>query len=355
MNVAATLRELAGGGHHGLVLGDHFEDLELAAAELEEELAREGLVILLAQRLVPLREVVALLHLEASSSLDELHRVLAAAEAGLLHADLEGIDALVVRLHVAVRKRAGRVDLLQAGRRVLEEVLVGRGVEHAFEDGDIPVDADEAVTLAAEGGHVHGDRDRPVAGDLVLLAEAEIEALRHEGDALRAEEDSEDAVEAAADLREERGHVRGAERHAGRAHDLATVLLDLRREARPSSTGPTRSRRTRCATSCPSCSPCTARPPRPARGEVERAERVAAALRLRDRGVEAHGDHVDELVLLVHRHAGEAHVREVAAGVGVDLVLDDELLRLAPAHVGLRLVVGDEQLDRPAVDARRPC
>ena len=39
--------------------------------------------------------------------------------------------------------------------------------------------------------------------------------------------------------------------------------------------------------------------------------------------------------------------------VGVDLVLDHELLGLAAADVGLRLVVGDDQLDRPAVDAAR--
>src|ERR1700682_1512233 len=75
--VAATLRELAGGGHHGLVLWDHFQDIVLAAAELEEEFPREGLVILLAQGLVALREVVALLHLEAFEDLDELHGVLA--------------------------------------------------------------------------------------------------------------------------------------------------------------------------------------------------------------------------------------------------------------------------------------
>src|SRR6187401_76541 len=82
--LAATLCELAGGGHYGLVLGDHFQDLVLAAAKLEEEFSREGLMILLAQRLVPLREIVALLHLEALQSLDELHRVLAALEPGLL-------------------------------------------------------------------------------------------------------------------------------------------------------------------------------------------------------------------------------------------------------------------------------
>ena len=39
--------------------------------------------------------------------------------------------------------------------------------------------------------------------------------------------------------------------------------------------------------------------------------------------------------------------------MGVDLVLDDQLLGLAAADIGLRLVVGDDQLDRPAVDAAR--
>src|SRR5262245_2671429 len=127
--LAATLRELAGGGHHGLVLGHDLEDLVLVPAELEQELSREGLVILLAQGLVPLREVVALLHLEALEGLDELHRVPAVPEARLLHADLEHVDALEVRLHVAVRQRPGRVDRLQARGGVLEEALVGGRVQ----------------------------------------------------------------------------------------------------------------------------------------------------------------------------------------------------------------------------------
>jgi len=37
--------------------------------------------------------------------------------------------------------------------------------------------------------------------------------------------------------------------------------------------------------------------------------------------------------------------------VGVDLVLDGQLLGLAPADVGLGLVIGDHQLDHAAVDA----
>src|SRR5258705_11052443 len=134
---AATLHEFAGGGHHGLVLGDHFQDLVLAAFELEEEFPRERLMILLAEGLVALREVVALLHLEAFEGLDELHGVLAALEPGLLYADLEGIDALVVRLHVAIRKRPARVDLLEAGRPALGEVLWEGGVDGALADGGV--------------------------------------------------------------------------------------------------------------------------------------------------------------------------------------------------------------------------
>src|SRR5262249_39097110 len=62
-------------------------------------------------------------------------------------------------------------------------------------------------------------------------------------------------------------------------------------------------------------------------------------------------DHVEDLVLVPYRYAGEAHVREEATLMRVDLVLDSELLGLAPPHVGLGLVVGDDQLDGPAVDA----
>ena len=84
---------------------------------------------------------------------------------------------------------------------------------------------------------------------------------------------------------------------------------------------------------------------------VERPEHVAAALRRRDRRVQAHADHEDRLVVLEHGHAGEADVREVAAFADVDLVIDHELLGLATADVRLRLVVGDDELDGPAVDA----
>jgi len=87
------------------------------------------------------------------------------------------------------------------------------------------------------------------------------------------------------------------------------------------------------------------------RGVVERPECVPTALAGRDSGVKAHTDHVDDLVLLPDRHAGEAYVRQKATLVDVDFVLDDQLLRLAPSDVGLGLVVRHDELDGPAVDA----
>src|SRR5687767_3418207 len=76
-----TLGELARDRDDRLFFRDRLQDLVLAAAHLEHELAHEGLVVLLAQELVALREVLALLHLEAFERLDQLHRVLAPLEA----------------------------------------------------------------------------------------------------------------------------------------------------------------------------------------------------------------------------------------------------------------------------------
>ena len=71
-------------------------------------------MVFLAEHLVALREVVAFLHLQAFERLDQLHRVLAALELRLLHAELEGVHRLEVRLHVAVGQRTGRIDLPSA-------------------------------------------------------------------------------------------------------------------------------------------------------------------------------------------------------------------------------------------------
>src|SRR3972149_4604503 len=130
----ATLGELAGGRNDRLLLRDDLQDLVVAAADLVEELAEERLVVLLAEELVALREVVALLHLEALERLDELHRVLAPAEARLLDPELEGVHAFVVRLDGAVGGRAARGDRLGPGHGGGEELLVGGGVQHARED-----------------------------------------------------------------------------------------------------------------------------------------------------------------------------------------------------------------------------
>ena len=85
---ALTRGELAGRRDDGLVLRHRLEKLVGAALDLEDELAQERLVVFLAQRLVALREVVALLHLEAFERLDQFHGVVAAVELRLLHGDL---------------------------------------------------------------------------------------------------------------------------------------------------------------------------------------------------------------------------------------------------------------------------
>src|SRR5262245_40339876 len=101
-----TLGELAGGREDGLVLRDDVEQPVLVVFDVEDEFADEGLVVFLPERLVALGEVVALLDLHPFQRLDQLHRVLTPAEARLLHAELEEVDRLEVRLHVAVGQRA---------------------------------------------------------------------------------------------------------------------------------------------------------------------------------------------------------------------------------------------------------
>src|ERR1043166_7007607 len=104
ISVPVTLDELAGGRHDRLLFRDRLDDVVLAVLDVEDELADERLVVLFPHGLVALREVVAFLHLQALEGFDELHRVLAASEAALLHADLERVHRLEVRLHVAIRQ-----------------------------------------------------------------------------------------------------------------------------------------------------------------------------------------------------------------------------------------------------------
>src|SRR4029079_15277506 len=80
-------------------------------------------------------------------------------------------------------------------------------------------------------------------------------------------------------------------------------------------------------------------------------EAGAGALAGGQRGVETHADHLDDLLVLEHGHAGETDIREETADVDVDLILDQELLDLAAGDVGFRLVVGHHDFDRPAIDA----
>src|SRR5262245_10029180 len=96
-------RERAGWRDDRPLLWNRPEDPDLAIRHVADALADEGLVILLAQHLVALRAVVAFFHFESLERLDQLHRVFAAAELRFLHPELQGINGLVVRLHVTVR------------------------------------------------------------------------------------------------------------------------------------------------------------------------------------------------------------------------------------------------------------
>src|SRR5262245_6735406 len=348
--VPVTLRELACRGNQGLFLRDHLEELVLAILDREDELAQERLVVFLAERLVALGEVVALLDLHPFEGLDELHRVLAPAEARLLDSQFQEVHGLEVRLDVAVRQRAGRVDLLEGRDGLVEELLVVGRVERRVHDGHVAVDPDEPLDLLAERRQVGRLGDGAVAGILVLLGQPEVVNGAREVDGVGAEEDAEQSVERAADLRDEWRHVSGTERHAGGPDDLTTVLLDLL-GVRITRGLPPRVIQVREVPLLAHLVDEVWRDRDSLSGRVvEGPEDEAAALGRRDRGVQANADHPDGPVLLEDRHAGEADVREVAALGDVDLVLEDELLGLAAAHVGFRLVIGDHQLDGPTID-----
>src|SRR5262249_6269322 len=96
------LRELAGWREDRLLLWNCREDLVLGILHFEEELADQGFVILLSEHLDALREVVTFFHFESLERLDQLHRVFASAELRFLHAELQGINGLIVRLDVTV-------------------------------------------------------------------------------------------------------------------------------------------------------------------------------------------------------------------------------------------------------------
>ena len=102
----------------------------------------------------PVGKVVTQFHLQTLERLDELHRVFTAAEFRLLHADLERIHRLEVRLHIAIGQRTRWVDLRQPYFRFVEKFLVLRRIEGAILNWDVPVDSDEAFDLIAERGKI---------------------------------------------------------------------------------------------------------------------------------------------------------------------------------------------------------
>src|SRR5215470_1198588 len=88
----------------------------LAAPDVEDELAHERLMVFLAEHLVALREVVAFLHLQTFERLDELHRVLAAAEPRFLYAEFQGVHRLIIRLHEPIGQWTGGIERRADGR-----------------------------------------------------------------------------------------------------------------------------------------------------------------------------------------------------------------------------------------------
>src|SRR5581483_11960898 len=170
-------REPARRREDGLLLGNHLQDAVLAALDRQDELAQERLVVLPSERLVALREVLALLRLEPLEGLDELRGVLASLESRALDPQPERVHRLVVRLHVAVRQRPAGIDLLEPRHRVLEESLVVGGVERALQHRDVPVDADEALDLLPQRREVGRLRDGAVAGPAVLAGEPQVGGL----------------------------------------------------------------------------------------------------------------------------------------------------------------------------------
>jgi len=104
-------------------------------------------MVILADRLVALREVVALLHLDAfeARSLRRSRDL----EFRRLHGDLHDVHGFVVRLHVFVGQRTARMILAAACLCFFEEAPVRGRIEWALEDRDVAFDPDESRRSAA--------------------------------------------------------------------------------------------------------------------------------------------------------------------------------------------------------------
>src|SRR5215831_12535251 len=86
--------KFAGRWKDGFFLRHHFEDSVLAVVDVVNELANEGLMVFLAQGLVALREIIALLHFQTFERRNQFWRVVAALKTGLLDAELERVHRL---------------------------------------------------------------------------------------------------------------------------------------------------------------------------------------------------------------------------------------------------------------------
>jgi len=84
-----------------------------------------------------------------------------------------------------------------------------------------------------------------------------------------------------------------------------------------------------------------------------RAKDVPVPLVLGQRRGLGDRDEEQRLVLLGDLGDGERHATVNDAGQEVDLLLEDEIARLANAHVGLGLIVADDELELPPEDPAR--
>src|SRR6185503_1408089 len=137
----------------------------------------ESLMVLLAQHLFAQREVVPFRHFKSFEGLDQLHGILAPAKARLLHAELECVHGLEVRVDEAVWRGARWINLFEARRGIFEKLPVRGCVEWAIEYRQIAVDAGKTLDLIAERPQVGRLDDAAIACPFVLLGEAEIEGL----------------------------------------------------------------------------------------------------------------------------------------------------------------------------------
>src|SRR5262249_19415579 len=192
--------ELAGRREERLIAGHGLKDTVFPILDVENDLQGERLMVFLAEQFVSGWKVVAQFHLQTFKGLDELHRVLAPSEFRLLHADFKRVHRLIVRLHIAIRQRTGRIDFRQACLSLIKKPSVLWRVEWARLNRNVAIDADETLDFVPERRKIGGLSNGAVTSPFVLLGEPKIEGLVTDGHAIFAEKDAEQPVERAGNL-----------------------------------------------------------------------------------------------------------------------------------------------------------